>query len=73
MPKVNSMLKTYKDGDKVAIVIEPSVHIAMPFVRFHGKIGKVKGKRGSAYLVEFLDGGKTKTVISHPVHLKKVI
>ena len=73
MPKVNDMLKTFKTGDKVAVVIEPSVHSAMPYARFHGKIGSVVGTRGKAYLVEIKDGRKAKRLISHPVHLKKVM
>ena len=73
MPKPNSMLKTFSVGDKVVIKIEPSIHSAMPCPRFHGNIGSVKSKRGTAYLVELTDGGKTKILISHPVHLKKVM
>ncbi len=73
MPKVNDMLRSFKVGDKVAIVIEPSVHSAMPYPRYHGKIGSVVGQRGRAYLVEIKNGGKTKKLISHPVHLKKVM
>ena len=73
MPKVNSMLKKFTVGDKVAIVIDSAVHSAMPYARFQGKIGSVVGQRGSAYLVEIKDGGKMKKLIRHPVHLKKVI
>ncbi|MBR9689952.1 MAG: 50S ribosomal protein L21e [Candidatus Altiarchaeota archaeon] len=73
MPKVNSMLKSFEIGDKVAIVIEPSVHTGMPYHRFHGRVGSVEKKRGASYLVRVKDGGKTKLLISHPVHLKKVM
>lgn len=73
MPKVNDMLRKFAVGDKVAIKIEPSVHSAMPFPRYQGKIGSVVGTRGSAYLVAIKDGRKEKTLISHPVHLKKVL
>jgi large subunit ribosomal protein L21e len=73
MPKVNDMLKKFTVGDNVAIVIDSAVHSAMPYARFQGKIGSVVGTRGSAYLVKIKDGGKMKTLISHPVHLKKVM
>ncbi len=72
MPPVTAFLKEFNVGDKVAIVIEPSVHKGMPFIRFHGRMGEVIGKRGRAYLVKIRDGGKEKVIISHPVHLKKV-
>jgi large subunit ribosomal protein L21e len=45
----------------------------MPFPRFHGKTGKVIGKRGSAYLLSVMDGNKEKTVISRPEHMKKQV
>ena len=64
--------KKFKVGDHVAIVIDPSVHIGMPFNRFHGRIGNITGVRGTSYLVGIKDGSKTKTIITHPVHLKKV-
>lgn len=73
MPKVNSMMRNFSLGDKVAIKIDPSVHKAMPCARFHGRIGSVAGKRGSAYMVQIKDGGRLKMVITHPVHLKKVV
>ena len=73
LPKVNNMFKTFKVGDKVAIVIDSGVHAGMPFHRFHGRIGSVTGKRGRSYLVSMKDGNKLKTLISHPVHLKKVM
>ena len=73
MPKVNDMFKNFAVGDKVAIVIEPSIHSAMPFPRYQGRIGSVVGERGRAYLVKIKDGRKEKTLVSHPVHLKKVV
>jgi len=59
-------------NDRVALVAEPSYHKGLYFRRFHGKIGKVVGKRGFCYIVEIKDGGKKKEIIVHPVHLKKV-
>ena len=47
--------------------------LKMEFARFHGKIGSVVGTRGKAYLVDIKDGRKAKRLISHPVHLKKVM
>jgi large subunit ribosomal protein L21e len=42
----------------------------MPFPRYKGKFGKIIGKRGKSYIVEIIDGNKTKKIISRPEHLK---
>ncbi len=68
---VNRIVKVFQPGDRVAIDIEPSFHNGMPFKRFQGYTGVIEGVRGDAYLVKIYDGGKEKTVISHPVHLKR--
>ena len=70
--KITDLLKEYAIGDRVAIVLNPSVQDGMPHPRFHGKVGRVIRKRGRAYVVEFKDGNKRKEAIALPVHLKKV-
>ncbi len=64
------ILYEYKEGEKVAIIIDPSVHKGMPHRRYHGKVGTVVGKRGRAYVVHVRDGGKIKTLIVRPEHLR---
>ncbi len=64
------LMKSFSEGDKVHIVLEPSVQKGQPHPRFHGRTGTVMGKRGRSYLVEISDGNAVKTVISAPVHLK---
>jgi len=61
----------FSEGDKVDIVIDPSVHKGMPFSRFHGLTGTVTGQRGAAYEVGVYDGNKLKTVVARPEHLRK--
>lgn len=68
---VNKIIKSFEVGDRVAIDIEPSFHDGMPFKRFQGITGIVKGTRGAAYLVSIKDKGKEKTVVSYPIHLKR--
>ncbi|MCD6403487.1 MAG: 50S ribosomal protein L21e [Candidatus Aenigmarchaeota archaeon] len=70
--KPNDYLKVFKVGERVAIEPNPSSHKGMPHRRFRGKVGVVVGKRGDAYLIELEDGGKKKTIISNPEHLKLV-
>lgn len=67
---VNQYLKTFPEGAKVAIVIESGSVNGFPFRRFQGKTGTVMGKRGKAFVVEFKDGNKLKTLITSPEHLK---
>ena len=59
-------------GDKVVMKAEPGYQKGMYHPRFHGKTGVVAGKQGDCYLVKFMDNAKDKTIIVHPVHLKKV-
>ena len=38
--------QTFEEGEKVNIIIDPSVHKGMPFSRFHGLTGVIVGQRG---------------------------
>lgn len=62
--------KELKIGDKVVLKAEPSYQKGMYHIRFHGKVGKVVGKKGNCYFVEINDNGKTKKLVIHPIHLK---
>ncbi len=61
----------FSSGDRVFCSVEPAVQKGMYHPRFMGRSGIVKGKRGRCYEVEINDLGKHKTLIVHPVHLKK--
>lgn len=65
-------LSTLNMGDKVCLVQEPAVHKGQFHTRFYGKAGVVTEQRGSCYAVKFRDGGKEKTIITHPIHLKRI-
>jgi len=69
---ITARLQTFEVGDKVVIDIDPSTQDGMPHPRFQGVEGVVDGKRGDCYEVSILDGGKKKTLVVNPVHLKKV-
>ena len=64
-------LQEYKEGEQVIFQAEPAVQSGIYHLRFHGRHGTVKAKRGKCYEVETRDGGKLKTIIVHPVHLTK--
>lgn len=70
MQPLGRLLREYKAGDKVVIKIDPSVHKGMPHSRYHGKVGDVEERRGRAYVVKLKEGGKTKTLIVRPEHIK---
>ena len=64
-------LQSFNAGDKVYLGVESAVQKGMYYPRFMGKAGIVKGKRGKCYEVVIDDFGKEKTLIIHPVHLRK--
>lgn len=68
--KPEDYLKAFNKGDNVAIRLNSTSQKGMPHPKFNGMTGKVVGRRGDAYLVEFKDGNKAKTVIARPEHLK---
>ena len=70
--RTTDFLQQLKSGDKVCLYVEPAVQKGMYHARFMGKIGTVKAKRGKCYEVDITDGNKEKTLIVHPVHLKRV-
>jgi len=69
---ITSYLQEFKPGEKVSLKVNPSIHSAMVFPRFHGRCGIVKKKRGECYEILIKDIGKEKTLIVHPSHLKRL-
>jgi large subunit ribosomal protein L21e len=67
--KLSSYFKVIDDGERVAIVDERGVRMSFP-QRLRGMSGKVMKSRGKFKEVEIKDGGKLKTFVIHPVHLK---
>lgn len=65
-------LAEFKEGDKVALRYEPAVFEGTYCPRFVGKSGVVSSKKGSCYEIKIKDFNKPKTLIVHPVHLKKL-
>lgn len=63
--------QTFEAGDKVVLVAEPAVQKGMYFPRFYGKSGVIKAKKGKCYEVTIRDIRKEKTLIVHPVHIKR--
>lgn len=68
---ISRYFAAFKEGDKVILKAEPGYQKGIYHLRFHGKVGIVKGKRGECYEVEIIDGHKPKLLIVHPIHLKR--
>ena len=66
---ITKAMQVFEEGEKVKIIIDPSVHKGMPFSRLHGLTGTVIGKRGAAFEVRVKDGNKDKIVVARPEHL----
>jgi len=71
-PAITKFLQEFRNNQSVAIVQEPSSQRGMPHPRFKGKMGKIIGKRGKAYIIEILDGNKVKRLIARPEHIKAI-
>lgn len=64
--------QSFNAGDKVSLYAESAVQKGMYHPRFMGKSGVIRSRRGNCYEVLISDGSKEKTLIVHPVHLKRV-
>lgn len=64
-------VEQYEEGDKVHLKIDPSVPKGRFHPRFNGQTGTVLAPQGRAYKVRINDGGKDKTIITVPAHLRR--
>ena len=69
---IRNFLAEFKEGEKVALVVEPAIQKGLYHPRFAGKTGTIIKKTGSCYEVEIKDINKIKSLIVHPVHLKRL-
>jgi large subunit ribosomal protein L21e len=68
--KVEPFMQEFKPGQSVVIKQDPSSQGGMPHPRYKGKVGVVKAKRGSAYILAMKAGKKEREIIAKPEHLK---
>ncbi|MCS7105157.1 MAG: 50S ribosomal protein L21e [Thermofilaceae archaeon] len=69
-PGLSRILYEYKEGDLVCIDICPNYVSTAPHRRYQGRVGKIVGKRGRAYIIKVKEGGKEKTIITTKDHIK---
>jgi len=68
--RLSKLLYEYQPGNRVSIIIDPSIHKGMPHKRFHGKVGTVVDKRGRSYVISVTQGDAVKEIIVRPEHLE---
>lgn len=68
---LGSYFQIFNIGDRVNLTVEPSIRKGMYHPRFVGKAGIIKGKAGRCYEILIQDIKKKKTLIVHPVHLRR--
>lgn len=69
---VSKYFQKFNVKDKVQLLANTTYQKSLYHPRFHGKHGVIKSKRGNCYEVIIKDFKKEKTLIIHPIHLKKV-
>jgi len=69
---LRKFFQTFAPGDRVTLIAEPSVQKGMYFRRFHNSVGTITRRRGFCYELTIKDVTKPKTLIVHPVHLRKL-
>ena len=69
--KLSRMFQKFKEGEKVAIIRELSIHSNIPR-KYQGRTGKIDGMRGRSYIISVMDLNKEKRLIVNPIHLKKI-
>lgn len=64
-------VQSFEPGESVHLTLDPSVPDGRFHPRFSGHTGEVLGKQGAAYRIRVTDGGKAKTIIATPAHLRR--
>jgi large subunit ribosomal protein L21e len=68
---LTNFFQTFEVGENVILKAEPAYQKGMYYPRFHGRVGVIDAIRGDCYIVNIEDGKSNKSLIVHPVHLKK--
>lgn len=66
---IRNFFRVFEIGDQVRLSAEPAIQKGLYPLRFYGKHGIIKGKKGRCYEILIKDQDKKKMLIVHPVHL----
>ena len=67
---ITRIFQNFQVGERVNIIIDPSIHKGQPHHRFHGHTGEVIGKQGRAFIIKVSDGNKEKQLLITSEHLR---
>ena len=70
--RIKGFLQEFKINDRVQLLVNPSLQSGRYPLRFHGKIGYIKAKKGRSYQVSIRDQSKEKSFTVQPIHLKRL-
>lgn len=70
--RIRYFLQSFEEGDKVLLHAEPSYQKGMYHPRFYGKPGTISKKLGTCYEVKIKDFTKEKSLVVHPIHLRRL-
>jgi len=73
VPRPDIYLAEYRLGDKVLVMVNPSVQKGMPHRRYHGKVGEVISRRGRGYILRVMQGEKPKEIAVLPDHITPLV
>src|SRR3989338_4777702 len=68
---LNRYLQELRIGERVVLKAEPSIQKGIYPMRYHGLSGIIEKKKGNCYEVLIKNMRKKKSLIVHPVHLRK--
>lgn len=66
---VSEEVKKFRVGEKVVFKPKATTR-GRPHLRYRNRHGIIREQRGSSYVIEIKDGGKTKQLISRAIHLE---
>jgi large subunit ribosomal protein L21e len=69
---ISDFLQELSVNDRVCLKMEPAYQKGVYDPKFYGLTAIVTGKKGKCYSVKINHRGQEKTLIVHPVHLKKL-
>jgi large subunit ribosomal protein L21e len=69
---IPNYFQIFKVGDGVQLCANPTIQKGMYHPKYHGKAGIISEKQGKCYSVTIKDGGKHKSLLVHPIHLKRI-
>ena len=64
-------IQQFESGEKVHLVLDPSVREGRFSPRFSGRTGEIAGRQGAAFQVKINDGGKEKIIVTVAAHLRR--